>query len=81
MTKDEAIKRFGTQVKLAAALGCSQGTIAGWKAIPPWRQLQIENLTGGDLRAGPECDRYRVPHVAPDAPATGPGALDEQAAA
>ncbi len=65
MTKDEAIAALGgTQVKAAAALGITQGSIAGWgDTVPPMRQLQIEALTGGKLRAGPECDKFRVPVV------------------
>ena len=62
MTKDEAVRRFGTQVKLAEALGMSQGSISLWgEHPPPLRQLQIEALTGGELRAEPDCDKYRVP--------------------
>ena len=64
MTKDEAIAEFGTQVKLAAALGMSQGSVSLWGVYPPeLRQLQIEALTGGRLRAEPECDKYRVAAV------------------
>lgn len=61
MTKDEAIKAFGTQEKLASALGMTQGSVSLWKAVPPMRQLQIEALTGGALRADAECDKFRVP--------------------
>lgn len=62
MTKLEAIERYGTQEALAKALGMSQGSISLWRDCPPpLRQLQIEALTGGALRAGPECDLYRVP--------------------
>lgn len=62
MTKDEAIKWAGTQVELAKRLGMkSQGTIAGWGDFPPvLRQLQIEALTRGALRAEAECAPYRV---------------------
>lgn len=65
MTKDEAIKWAGTQVKLAEALGLSQGTIAGWREHPPeLRQLQIEALSGGALKAEADCDKFRVPSAA-----------------
>ena len=65
MTKDEAIKWAGTQVKLGAALGVSQGTVAGWGENPPaLRQLQIEALSAGVLRAEPDCDKFRVPAAA-----------------
>jgi hypothetical protein len=62
MTKDEAIKALGgTQALLGAALGMTQGSVAGWGKYPPaLRQLQIEALTGGKLRAEPDCDKYRV---------------------
>ena len=62
MTKDQAIKWAGTQAKLGAALGVSQGTVAGWGDFPPaLRQLQLEALSGGALIAESECDKYRVP--------------------
>lgn len=62
MTKDEAITWAGTQVKLGAALGVSQGTVAGWGEYPPaLRQLQIEALSAGALRAESDCDKFRVP--------------------
>lgn len=93
MTKDDAIKHFGTQQALAAAIGVTQGTISGWKAVPPWRQLQIEAVTLGALVAGPECDRYRVPALptqqseggqddgqAGEAQDSAPGALSQAAA-
>ena len=59
MTKDEAIAEFGTQAKLAEALGMTQGSVSLWEKVPPLRQLQIEALTGGKLRADPECDKFR----------------------
>lgn len=56
MTKDQAIKHFGTQVKLAAAIGCKQHTVSGWGEFPPdTRQLQIERASGGALKAEPGC--------------------------
>jgi len=66
MTKDEAIAAFGTQMKLREALGMkSQGSISLWGEYPPpLRQLQIEALTGGKLRAEPDCDKYRFPAIA-----------------
>lgn len=65
MTKDQAVKHFGGQVRLAQALDdCKQSTISCWGEYPPpLRQLQIEALTGGELRAEPECDKYRVAPV------------------
>jgi hypothetical protein len=68
MTKDQAVKHFGTQVLLAQALGMSQGSVSLWGEFPPeLRQLQIEALTAGALKAEADCDKYRVP--APTAPA------------
>jgi hypothetical protein len=62
MTKDEAIQALGgTQASLAAAIGMTQGSVSLWKEYPPpLRQLQIEALTGGKLRAEADCDKYRV---------------------
>jgi len=56
MTRQEAIKFAGSQVKLAAMLGTRQSTIASWGEYPPdARQLQIERVTLGALRAEPDC--------------------------
>ncbi len=56
MNKSDAIKHFGTQVKLGEALGCKQHTISGWGEYPPdARQLQIERITLGALKAEPDC--------------------------
>ena len=51
MTKTQAIAQFGSQVKLAAALGLSQPTISSWKRIPAEHQLKVEELTRGALLA------------------------------
>lgn len=63
MTKDEAIQALGgTQAALAERLGMTQGSVSLWGLYPPpLRQLQIEALTHGALRAESECDIYRVP--------------------
>jgi len=63
MRTKQAIEALGgTQTKLANALGIDQSTVSGWKEFPPaLRQLQIEALTAGRLRAEPDCDKYRVP--------------------
>ena len=61
MTKKDAIKRFSTQARLAEALGMSQGSVSLWGQFPPaLRQLQIEVLTGGELKAEADCDKYRI---------------------
>lgn len=53
MTKDEAIKHFGGQVKLARALRVSQPTVSAWVKVPLHHQNYLEKLTGGILRAEP----------------------------
>lgn len=62
MTKDQVLAHFGSQPAVARALGMSQPSVSNWEdPLPPLRQLEIERLTGGLLRAGPECEKYRVP--------------------
>jgi hypothetical protein len=61
MTSSEAIAKFDTATALALALGCTQAAISQWGEYPPLlRQLELERLTRGALRAEPECDKYRV---------------------
>lgn len=55
MSKDEALKFYeGNQSALARALGLDQSTVNKWAAIPPLRQLQLERVTGGRLKADPD---------------------------
>ena len=61
MTKDDAIAHYVTQTALAQALGIDQSTVSTWRTVPELHQLRLEALTRGVLRAGPECDKYRVP--------------------
>jgi len=62
MTKDDVLKHFGSQQKVAEALGITQPSVANWdRHPPPLRQLQIEALTAGELRAEPDCDQFRFP--------------------
>lgn len=62
MTKDQVISHFGGVNAAARALGLSQPSVTNWRdPLPVLRQLEIETLTRGALRAGPECDKYRVP--------------------
>lgn len=63
MTKTEILDHFGGAVATARALGITQPSVTHWDedAVPALRQLEIERITCGALRAGPECDRYRVP--------------------
>jgi DNA-binding transcriptional regulator YdaS (Cro superfamily) len=62
MTKDQAVEALGgTQQALAKALGITQGSVSLWGDYPPpLRQLQIEALTAGALRAEADCDCFRV---------------------
>ena len=56
MNKADAIKHFGTQAKLGEAIGINQGSISAWPDYPPdHRQLQIERITLGALKAEPGC--------------------------
>jgi DNA-binding transcriptional regulator YdaS (Cro superfamily) len=52
MDKLAAVNHFGTQQKLAEALGISQGSMSSWNPdrIPLARALQIEKMTKGKLR-------------------------------
>ena len=52
MTYAEAIAHFGTQVRLARALGITQPTVSCWgKRIPPSYQYQLEVITNRALQA------------------------------
>jgi hypothetical protein len=53
MTKDEAIAYFGTQVKLAAALGIYQSVVSEWNKVPLAHQFYLEKITNGALKADP----------------------------
>ena len=56
MKKSDAINHFGTQVKMGMALKINQGSISAWGEYPPdHRQLQIERVTLGALKAEPGC--------------------------
>jgi hypothetical protein len=61
MKTSEVIKHYGSQAAAAKAVGINQAAVAQWDEFPPeLRQLQYEALTKGKLKAGPECDKYRV---------------------
>lgn len=54
MKAQDAIDFFGTQEALAEKLGIKQPSIAGWLKsgdVPELRQLQLEVLTNGKLKA------------------------------
>jgi DNA-binding transcriptional regulator YdaS (Cro superfamily) len=55
MKTQAAIQHYGSQTALAAALGISQASVAVWgEIVPPLRQLQLERLTEGALKAAPD---------------------------
>ncbi len=52
MDTDTAVQHYGSRAKLALALGISQAAISMWHgSVPALRQLQLERLTGGVLKA------------------------------
>lgn len=52
MTKTEAIGHFGSASNVAKALNLSRAAISSWpEEIPLLRQMQIEKLTNGKLKA------------------------------
>ena len=57
MKKSEAILYFGSQSKLAKALGLQRASVSKWgDEVPPLRALQLEELTNGALKA----DRSKI---------------------
>lgn len=53
-TKD-VIAHFGSQAAVARALGIAQPSVWEWgDHPPPLRQLQLERITNGALRADPK---------------------------
>lgn len=56
MTKDQALQHYaGNQTQLAKALGIHQSTVCKWVEVPPLRQIQLEQITKGKLKADPDC--------------------------
>ena len=54
MTPQDVLNHYRTQQAVADALGIDQASISKWKkevAVPQLRQLQLEALTGGALKA------------------------------
>lgn len=52
MKTEQALKHFGGNTKLTELLGLSSGAISQWGEYPPpLRQVQIEALSGGALKA------------------------------
>ena len=54
MLTSDVIRHFGSQAATARALGIAQPAVFNWgEHPPPLRQLQIQALTGGKLKAAP----------------------------
>jgi DNA-binding transcriptional regulator YdaS (Cro superfamily) len=54
MLKKDAIAHFGSQRRVAEALGIKQPSVANWpEIVPPLRQVQLEVVTQGKLKADP----------------------------
>jgi len=57
MKKNEAIEFFGSQVKLADALGINKSAISQWgDYVPELRAFQIEKITNGELKVNSQED-------------------------
>lgn len=53
MKTEDAIKHFGTQSALAAALGISKQAVGQWgDTVPKGRAYQLQVITGGALSVG-----------------------------
>ena len=53
---DDVVEYFGNQSALAEKLGVSRAAVTAWRergGFPPFRSIQIEELSGGKFRA---CD-------------------------
>lgn len=53
MTLQDIIAYFGSKYAAAAALGIRRQSVQEWTSVPPLRQLQLEGLTRGKLKAEP----------------------------
>lgn len=52
MTKQEAVNHFGSASRVAEALNLTRAAVSQWpELVPELRQLQLERITGGKLRA------------------------------
>lgn len=62
VTTDDAKAHFGNSTsRLARALGIEPPSVYDWGRFPPpLRQLQLEQITNGALKAEPECDKFRA---------------------
>jgi len=63
MTYDQLIRHFGSQASIARALNLSSPSVWEWQTngIPDERQLELERLTDGKLKAEPRIvARYKA---------------------
>lgn len=54
MKLDDLIEEYGSQAKVARALGITRGTVASWKKwnfVPYYIQLRVQMMTSGKLKA------------------------------
>lgn len=61
MTKDQAVTHFGSVSALAAGLRVSYQAVHRWSQVPALRQLQLEKMTAGALKA----DLVSMPEATP----------------
>ncbi|OOR83900.1 transcriptional regulator [Moraxella canis] len=58
---EKLISEFGSQTKLAKAIGVEQGTVTGWlyqkHGVKELNALKIEKITNGKFRAVDLCPR------------------------
>lgn len=58
MQKSDAVSHFGSQRKLAEALGIRQASVSGWgELVPLGRAFLIERITNGKLKV--DVHRYQ----------------------
>ena len=59
MTYEQLIAHFGSQAEAARVIGIKPPSVCEWQknGIPELRQIQIERLTKGKLRADKASDR------------------------
>ncbi|MGQ7956480.1 Cro/CI family transcriptional regulator [Pseudomonas sp. SP16.1] len=62
MKKSDVLAHFNGVSKVAAALGISPGAVSQWPdEVPVLRQLQIQAITGGQLRASADALKFSQP--------------------
>lgn len=51
MTKDQAIKHFGSGAKVADALKITRQAVSNWVDVPLLQQVRLQKITRGKLKA------------------------------